>query len=129
MADRNIADLDPALQTIAQACLAAWVSTYPSRKPVAIVQTWRSSTDQQAAYDAGLSNAKPGESKHECCLPDGTAAARAFDYACFTDDGNYIADGTHPYYTDFANIAKSQGLSWGGDFHSFQDFDHVELPT
>jgi|SRR5665213_1249878 len=127
MADRSLADLDPSLQPLAQSCLDAYKTTYPDRHPASIIVTWRSNDDQQAAYDAGLSKCKPGEGKHNVTI-DGKPAARAFDFACFTDGGNYIADGQHQYYADFGGIAESLGLSWGGAWTGgFKDWDHCEL--
>jgi hypothetical protein len=128
MADANLDDLDPTLKPLAEACLAQYASVYPDRHPAKIITTWRSNADQQAAYDAGLSKCKAGEGKHNCFL-DGKPASRAFDFAVFDEMGNYIADGTDDYYYDFANIGKKLGLVWGGDFVSFPDFDHMELPT
>lgn len=128
MTDRNLTDLDPTLQPIAQTCLDEWRSTYPDRKAAAIIVTWRSDADQQAAYDAGLSKCKAGEGKHNVTV-DGNPASRAFDFATFDSSGNYIADGTHPYYADFGAIAVNQGLVWGGNWEGFKDFDHCELPA
>lgn len=129
MTDNNLNDLDPVLQPIAQKCLADWIAQYPERKPVKILITWRSNADQQAAYNAGLSKCKAGEGKHNCVTPKGKPASRAFDFACFDEtDGSYITDGTDGYYADFGDIAKANGLDWGGDWHSFKDYDHVELP-
>lgn len=129
MTDRNIFDLAPVLQLLAEACLTDWGSTYPERKPVKIIVTWRSNADQQAAFNAGLSKCKAGEGKHNCMV-DGKPASQAFDFACFTDSGDYIADGTHPYYADFGVIARDNGLDWGGDWTGgFKDYDHCELPT
>jgi hypothetical protein len=127
MADRNLSDLDPVLQPIAQDCLDTYKSTYPERRTAAIIVTWRSDADQQAAYDAGLSRCKSGEGKHNVTI-DGKPASRAFDFAVFTDDGHYIANGEHPYYADFAAIGKALGLNWGGDWtEGFRDWDHMEL--
>lgn len=125
MADSNLNDLHPDLKPIALGCMADWIAIYPARKPVRITVTWRSPSDQQRAYDAGLSNAKPGQGKHEFML-NGVPASKAFDWACFSDDGNYIADGKHPYYADFGALAKKRGLIWGGDWHH-PDYDHAEL--
>lgn len=128
MTDTNLQDLHPYLQPIAQKCLDIYEIKYPNRHPAKIIQTWRSAADQQQAYDDGLSNAKPGESKHEFMI-NGKPASRAFDFAVFNDDGSYISDGTDEWYEDFADIGKSLGLCWGGDWTGgFKDYDHLELP-
>jgi len=129
MTDSNISDLDQQLQPIALKCLSDWVAQYPERKPVKILVTWRSNTDQQAAYNAGLSKCKAGEGKHNCMDVNGKPASRAFDFAVFDEDGNYITDGTDDWYTDFGIIAVANGLHWGGNWTGgFKDYDHCELP-
>lgn len=126
MVDANPDDLHPDLKPLALACLADYASTYPERHPARIIITWRSAEDQQAAYDTGKSNAKPGESKHEFML-DGKRAARAFDYAVYDEMGDYIEDGTDDWYADFAALGKKRGLVWGGDWKERQDWDHLEM--
>lgn len=129
MTDKNISDLDIVLQPLAETCINDYKTKFPNRVPATIIVTWRSDADQQAAYDAGLSKCKSGEGKHNITI-NGQPASRAFDFACFLDNGNYIADGTHPYYTDFGNIAISLGLIWGGSWTGgFKDYDHCELPN
>lgn len=128
MADSNILDLDPVLQPIAQACLDEYARKFTDRHPAKILVTWRSNADQQEAYDAGLSRCKAGTGPHNCMI-DGKPASRAFDFAVFDEDGNYIADGTDDWYADFAAIGKKHGLIWGGDWTGgFKDWDHLELP-
>lgn len=129
MTDHNLDHLCPELKTKAEKCLSDWFMAYPDRLPVKILVTWRSGVDQNAAKAAGLSNCKAGESKHNCCTPDGEPASRAFDFGCFDEsDGSYITDGTDGYYADFGDIAKANNLKWGGDWTGFKDFDHCELP-
>ncbi len=129
MPDANLNDLDPALKSLASACLAEYSSTYPARHAAKIIVTFRSAADQTAAYNAGLSQCKAGQGKHNVCTSNGKPAARAFDFAVFDEDGSYIADGTDDWYADFAAIGKKHGLVWGGDWTGFKDWDHLELPT
>lgn len=126
MTDHDLNHLHPTLKALALACLSEWGRTYPERYPARITVTWRSPEDQQKAYDAGLSNAKPGQGKHECML-DGKPASRAFDFALDDENGQYIKDGTDDWYADFGAIAKKMGLRWGGDWGK-PDYDHVEMP-
>lgn len=129
MTDANINDLDLELRPIAQKCLADYVAAYPGRHPAKILITWRSNADQEAAYNAGLSKCKAGEGKHNCMI-DGKPASRAFDFAVFDEDGNYITDGTDDWYADFGAIAVKNGLNWGGNWTGgFKDWDHCELPN
>jgi hypothetical protein len=126
-----LADLVTVMQQKAQQFLQqANARIAPSN--VAITVTWRSSAEQAVAKAKGLSNAGPDESPHNCCLVDGTPAAKAFDWAVFNPDGSYVTDGTDPRYAACGAIAKSLGLEWGGDWtlekdHCKPDFDHAQL--
>lgn len=123
MTDSNIRDLCPELQSIYK----MWLSQcHDAGLAVRAIVTWRSSADQDAAKAKGLSNASAGQSPHNCCDTDGKPASRAFDFAVFAP--NYITDGADPRYTKAAEIGKELGLVWGGDWHSFKDYDHLELP-
>jgi peptidoglycan LD-endopeptidase CwlK len=123
MTDRNLADLDPQLQPAARETIDhANAALAPSS--VEITTTWRNSAAQQAAKVAGLSNAGAGASPHNCCLADGTPAARAFDFSVFNPDGSYVEDGSDPRYRTVGEIGKSLGLAWGGDWTL--DHDHCE---
>lgn len=101
---------------------------------IIIAQTWRSRKQQQALYDASLKTgavvAKPGNSKHEHCLANGTPASLAFD-AMAVRGGKLVRDGDDPVYKQMGLIWKALStkdipLNWGGDFHRV-DVDHFEL--
>lgn len=131
MADSNFTDLDLGLQPLAQQWLDqtnAAISPFKCR----IVVTWRDANAQNAAKAAGLSKAGAGSSPHNCCLPDGTPASKAFDFAVFDPDGNYISDGTNPAYATAGQIAESLGLEWAGTWTIDQDgcgpdYDHIQI--
>lgn len=122
MADNALADLDHALQPIAQQWLQKCNAEFKTR----IIITWRNPTDQDAAFNKGLSNARAGHSAHNCCTVTGVPASRAFDFAIYYKDGTPITDGTHPYYARAGAIGKELGLVWGGDWHK-PDYDHLEM--
>jgi hypothetical protein len=131
MTDRNLSDLDPALQPIAAQVIAAGNTAIAPSK-VAIIVTWRSSADQQAAKANGLSRAGAGQSPHNWTLADGTPAARAFDFAVFDENGTYVTDGTDPRYAAVGKIAVAADLVWGGNWTVEKDgcgpdSDHCEL--
>lgn len=46
---------------------------------------------------------------------------------CFVIDGKPSWDARLPWKC-FGEIAKTLGLTWGGEFHSLVDLPHVELP-
>lgn len=119
-----ISDLHPDLQPLA----TEWLKEYTALgRKVQITETWRSHLYQQELHDKGHSNAPAGKSKHEFTI-DGKPASKAFDFALYDEDGNYITDGTDDWYADAGEIGKKLGLIWGGDFvHAPKDWDHLEL--
>lgn len=40
----------------------------------------------------------------------------------------YSSDPAHKYYRDLSEIARREGLKWGGDFSTRWDPCHIELP-
>ena len=124
MNDTRLQDLCPILQAKApafvQACANVSITTH-------ISTTWRDSSAQSAAYAAGLSKAKPGQSPHECVDAQGNPFSKAFDFSIIRE-GAYISNGEDPAYTAAGAIGKALGLVWGGDFKSFPDYDHLEIP-
>lgn len=124
MSDRAISDLCPALQIIAREWLAQCAA---QGLKAALIVTWRSGADQDKDHAEGLSCATSGQSPHNLCAADGSPASAAFDFGVFESNGAYVTDGKDPRYAQAAGIGKSLGLIWGGDFHDFPDFDHLEL--
>lgn len=125
MTDSNIADLCPELLTKYREWL---MECHAVPLAVKAIVTWRSGIDQDAAKANHLSNACAGQSPHNCIDSAGLPSSRAFDFAVFDENGNYIKDGEDPRYRKAGEIAKSLGLVWGGDFiHVKPDWDHIEL--
>lgn len=91
-----------------------------------ITTTYRTPEEQADKYMHGISNAHPGESPHECCLPNGSPASKAFDWSIIDENGHYISDGTDNRYTIAGHIAEGLGLDWGGRWHH-PDFDHAQM--
>lgn len=120
----DITKLCPELQIIYKEwqmqCINAGLNTH------AIV-TWRDASAQNAAKEAGLSNAGAGQSAHNCCDADGNPASKAFDFGIFEDDGSYVTNGTDPRYTQAGNIGVGLNLVYGGNWVKFKDWDHLEL--
>ncbi|WP_430788771.1 M15 family metallopeptidase [Virgibacillus flavescens] len=100
---------------------------------VVITDTWRSKEEQNDLYEQGRSSngnivthAKSGESYHNYGL--------AIDYALRKDNGTIIwninYDGNNNGEKDWfevADIAKDLGFEWGGDWHSFKDYPHLQM--
>lgn len=113
MSSRDLNDLCPELRDIAIEWQGLVTSQAADGDKYIFVCTYRSNADQQAAYDAGLSNAKPGQSKHNALNPMMQPAARAFDFGVVRV-GKYIADGKDAAYTLGGQVAESLGLEWAG---------------
>ena len=133
MASRDIADLDPRLQAMAQdfidRCKVAGLE-------VILTQTYRSAAEQDADYAQGrtapghiITNAKGGENPHNCTLPDGTPAAKAFDFAIMCGENTLDWDAEDDEWQTAIAIVKAVGLVSGSTFHGIPDTDHAEMPN
>lgn len=123
MTDRNLDDLHPDLKPLCQEVIDTYTST--TGRKITITETWRDPAREDKLHAQGITAATGLTCKH-CFLIDGKPASKAFDFALFLDNGDYIADGTHAYYAVVGQIAKKLGLVWGGYFHH-PDYDHIEL--
>jgi peptidoglycan L-alanyl-D-glutamate endopeptidase CwlK len=85
---------------------------------VRLGSTVRTPAEQAAKVAQGLS--RTFNSRH--------LTGDAADFNAYDEHGNYIADGSHPAYAAIGEEARKRGLTWGGDFKSFHDPSHVELP-
>lgn len=141
MSDRAINDLAPAIQVLATKFLATCAAdpTLAGYK-VFIDQTYRCEEDQNADYAKGrnaygvvinkkqiITNAKYGESPHNCVDKDGNPAALAFDFAIETVDGKLDWDASDPVWRRAIEIGTAMGLVSGSNFHSLADAPHLEL--
>jgi hypothetical protein len=70
-------------------------------------------------HSAWLTNALPGEGWHQWGL-----AADCYYYR----DGKLVSDGKHPVYKEWADAARSIGLT-AGFYFSTPDAGHVQLPA
>lgn len=131
MPDRNTNDLHPDLQPIYKQwfdqCIAAGLNIRP-------IFTYRTPEEQDALYAQGrtkpgkrVTNLKGLASKHCFTLPDGTPAAKAFDFGIFEPNGDYVSYGDDHRYTQAGEIGESLGLVWGGRWVSPHDPDHLQL--
>lgn len=131
MTDRFLLHLDPRLQGkcsqfIAQ-CEAAGVDVF-------LTETYRSEEDQNADYAKGrttpgpiVTNARYGESPHNCVDVQGNPAARAFDFGIKKNDGTLDWDAGDPAWQAAIEIGATLGLTSGSTFHTLRDSPHFEL--
>lgn len=131
MASRLISDLHPDLQPLCQQFLDNCAHT---GMKVGLCQTYRSSEEQDADYAKGrtapgriITNAKGGQSPHNCTLDDGTPAAKAFDFFIYNSDGSTLDwNAADDKWQKAISIGEALGLVSGSTF-KFKDTDHFEL--
>ena len=124
--ERNISTLHPAVQPRAREfMLLALALAAKHGVIVRIISGLRSYAEQDALYAKGrtaqgpkVTNARAGHSNHNF----GTA----WDIGLFKGKA-YLA--ASPIYREIGIAARSLGLTWGGDFRSFPDTPHYEVPT
>lgn len=110
MASRKLTDLSLEMQPLA-AEFEAWCKA--DGLDVVIICTHRPDSEQQSAYDAKLSNCKPGESAHNQMDSQKRPAAEAFDVGVIRN-GKYIGRGDDPDYLAAGKIGEALGLLWAG---------------
>jgi peptidoglycan L-alanyl-D-glutamate endopeptidase CwlK len=128
---RNIGDLDPRLQSL---FVRFDIAMKEQHIDYIVTCTYRNDADQQALYDQGrknpgkiVTNAKPGESMHNKTDSAGKPAALAFDIAIL-ENGKIDWNASNPKWTKAGNIGKLIGLEWAGDWKSFKEYPHFQLP-
>jgi peptidoglycan L-alanyl-D-glutamate endopeptidase CwlK len=125
--EKNIATLHRKLQPIARQLVKLAAD---NDLTIQILSGTRTYAEQDALYNGPghVTKARGGYSNHNFGV--------AFDTGIFVD-GKYIDDEYEKkrfsgaemerLYTKLAGLAKSLGLSWGGDWKNFQDQPHFEL--
>lgn len=132
MGDRNISDLCPELQTLAQKfldeCKESGINAF-------LTETYRSCADQDDDYEQGrsmpghiITNARGGQSPHNCTNPDGEPASKAFDFAIQDESGILDWDVSDTDWQRAIKIGESLGLVSGSTWH-MKDNPHLELPN
>jgi len=122
--EKNLATLAAQMQPIARQFVER---ARAAGFPIVITSGRRTMDEQAALYAKGrtspggiVTNAQPGDSAHNFGL--------AFDFAF----GDAIGRPTWPKDAPWATVAmigKKLGLDWGGDWKSFVDQPHFELPS
>lgn len=122
---RSIAALSPAMQryfhSFIKQCKAESLD-------VILICTDRNQTDQEAAFNAGFSKARYGQSAHNAILANGKPASEAFDIGV-VQNGKYIGDSNHPHYQRAGVIGEKLGLKWYGNARArFREAAHFQNP-
>lgn len=131
MASRDINDLCPELLIICKEFLAQCTAANIS---VHIDCTYRSDEEQNDDYAKGrtvpghiITNAKAGQSAHNCKTSDDTPAARAFDIYILSDDKTLNWDISSLSWQTVIQIGEGLGLTCGAHFKSIPDYPHFQL--
>ncbi|MCD5324799.1 MULTISPECIES: peptidoglycan-binding protein [Pontibacillus] len=135
--DRSIKNMGAVHSVVLNKALELVRQAYAEGINVQISSGFRSFEDQAYQYGKGRSNyryngvdyskpgmsivshAKPGQSVHNYGL--------AIDYFLTTWDGSEATWSVNDNWCRVAEIGKSMGFSWGGDWSSFKDYPHLEL--
>jgi peptidoglycan L-alanyl-D-glutamate endopeptidase CwlK len=119
---RDLADLLPDARALAEQLLAA---TEQEGFPVFITSTLRTFYEQTELYAQGRTKPGPivtyaqgGESRHNHGL--------AFDVAFVRPAGEDVFEGP---WEQVGAIGRELGLEWGGDWTSFIDMPHFQIPS
>lgn len=99
-----------------------------------VTATYRNNADQDALYAMGrtkkgaiVTNARGGESRHNCVDLNGAPASQAFDIVIMAN-GKCDWNIKNPNWRKAGAIGKSIGLEWAGDWVSFKEYPHFQLP-
>lgn len=130
MPSRKIEDCHPALQPL----LTKFLAEAKARgSDVLVTCTYRSNAEQAALYAQGrttpgarVTNAKPGESRHNDTL-NARPASTAFDVVPVVN-GKPQWDASHPAWKSLEDIGKKLGPEWAGECRTFREFLHFQLP-
>jgi peptidoglycan L-alanyl-D-glutamate endopeptidase CwlK len=135
MASRSPWDLNPELRRRA----AEWVRLCTAEGlEILITCTYRSAEEQATLYAQGrttpdrrVTNAKPGQSRHNTVGPGGLPAAEAFDFVPMRA-GKCVwgttAAADRALWEQCIVHAEALGLVCGARWPRLQDWPHVELP-
>lgn len=139
MSDRDLSDLHPDLQPLAEQFLNM---CHEQGIDAFITDTYRCEVDQNKDFAIGrdangkvinpkaiITNARYGQSPHNCTLDDGAPGAKAFDFAIQDATGILDWDANDPEWQAAIKIGESIGLVSGSTFHSPIDSPHFELPN
>lgn len=130
MPSRKIEDCHPTLQPLLTKFLAQCSAAGLN---ILVTCTYRSEAEQAIEYAKGrttpgpkTTNAKPGQSRHNFTV-GGKPASLAFDIVPLLA-GKATWKVTDPAWRKAAEIGRSLGLEWAGDWVSFPEFPHFQIP-
>lgn len=126
MASRDPEDLTEGARGAWEQSQIDYRDRYPNGPRPFLTCTWRSGEEQDQLYAMGrtepgkvVTNARAGQSNHN------KRPSPAMDIAFKDSMGAVLWD--VKLYKQFAELAKLNGLSWGGDWKKFKDYPHFEI--
>lgn len=119
---RDLKDLHPEMRELCEAFIA---ECHRQGLKVGISATLRGKAEQDGLYAQGRT--MPGSIVTNCRYPySGHNWGVAFDI--YRNDGKGAYNDSGGWFKKCGQIGKKMGLFWGGDFRSFVDKPHFELP-
>lgn len=113
--------LYPALKARWEWMRTAWIEKYPDLPVPFLTATFRGPISQEAAFKAGKSRNRFGESLHNF------KPAYAFDVA-FPGKEPGTLDWSFHLFQKWGELGETLGLEWGGRFPGLVDGPHLQLP-
>ncbi|WP_406944470.1 peptidoglycan-binding protein [Halobacillus sp. SY10] len=125
--DRSIRNMGEVYPAVKDKAILIIRKAYDEGINVQMSSGFRSFQRQRELFNQGrygnsgkiVTHAEPGQSVHNYGL--------AIDYFLTTWDGSKATWSVNKSWIRVAEIGKSLGLSWGGDWISFKDYPHLEL--
>lgn len=125
--DRSVRNMGAGIHSVVKESAIEMIKqAYKEGIFVQITSGYRSFAEQNKLYAQGrtapgkiVTNAKGGQSNHNYGL--------AIDYVLLSVDGKKALWTVNEKWRRVAQIGKSLGFSWGGDWKSFKDYPHLEM--
>ncbi|MEK5008597.1 M15 family metallopeptidase [Bacillus sp. FSL K6-3312] len=125
--DRSVRNMGAGIHSVVKETAIEMIKqAYKEGIYVQITSGYRSFAEQNKLYAQGrtapgkiVTNGKGGQSNHNYGL--------AIDYVLLSADGKKALWTVNEKWRRVAQIGKSLGFSWGGDWKSFKDYPHLEM--
>lgn len=125
--DRSVRNMGAGIHSVVKESAIEMIKqAYKEGIFVQITSGYRSFAEQNKLYAQGrtapgkiVTNAKGGQSNHNYGL--------AIDYVLLSADGKKALWTVNEKWRRVAQIGKSLGFLWGGDWKSFKDYPHLEM--
>lgn len=130
MSSRNLLDLHPEMNRLANAMLSAATA---QGIDLLVTCTWRSNEEQAELYAQGrtapgriVTNAKPGQSMHNHTV-QGAPSSLAIDVVPLRH-GKPVWKADDPLWAQVGALGEGAGLEWAGRWKRFREAPHFQHP-